>query len=54
MASPVFAVKGRNSDPGITNVRNVALPRRWLDDVGAIHPRAMPVILTAPEKLKSG
>jgi putative SOS response-associated peptidase YedK len=32
MPSPVFAVKGRNSDPGVTNVRNVASPhwRRWL------------------------
>jgi hypothetical protein len=24
MPSPVFALKGRNSDPGVTNVRNVA------------------------------
>ena len=33
MPSPVFALKGRNSDPGITNVRNVKSPhwRRWLD-----------------------
>jgi len=32
MPSPVFAVKGRNSDPGVTNVRNVSSPhwRRWL------------------------
>ncbi len=32
MPSPVFAVKGKNSDPGVTNVRNVASPhwRRWL------------------------
>jgi putative SOS response-associated peptidase YedK len=32
MPSPIFAVKGRNSDPGVTNVRNVASPhwRRWL------------------------
>jgi putative SOS response-associated peptidase YedK len=30
--SPAFALKGRNSDTGITNVRNVASPhwRRWL------------------------
>ncbi len=30
--SPVFALKGRNSDSGVTNVRNVASPhwRRWL------------------------
>ncbi len=32
MPSPVFALKGRKSDPGITNVRNTASPhwRRWL------------------------
>src|SRR5271163_4212650 len=32
MPSPVFALKGRNSDPGVTNVRNVGSPhwRRWL------------------------
>lgn len=32
MPSPVFALKGRNSDPGITNVRNASSPhwRRWL------------------------
>ena len=32
MPSPVFALKGRNSDPGVTNVRNVSSPhwRRWL------------------------
>jgi putative SOS response-associated peptidase YedK len=32
MPSPAFALKGRNSDPGATNVRNVASPhwRRWL------------------------
>ena len=32
MPSPVFALKGRNSDPGVTNVSNVASPhwRRWL------------------------
>jgi putative SOS response-associated peptidase YedK len=32
MPSPVFALKGRNSDPGVTNVRNIASPhwRRWL------------------------
>ena len=31
MPSPAFALKGRNSDPGITNVRNTASPhwRRW-------------------------
>ncbi len=32
MPSPQFALKGRNSDPGVTNIRNVASPhwRRWL------------------------
>ena len=32
MPSPAFALKGRNSDPGITNVRKTASPhwRRWL------------------------
>lgn len=32
MPSPVFVLKGRNSDPGVTNVRNTASPhwRRWL------------------------
>lgn len=32
LPSPAFALKGRNSDPGITNVRNTASPhwRRWL------------------------
>ncbi len=32
MPSAAFALKGRNSDPGVTNVRNVSSPhwRRWL------------------------
>ncbi|MBW4025750.1 MAG: SOS response-associated peptidase [Proteobacteria bacterium] len=32
MPSPAFALKGRNSDPGVTNVRNTASPhwRLWL------------------------
>jgi putative SOS response-associated peptidase YedK len=32
MPSPIFALKGRNSDSGVTNVRNAASPhwRRWL------------------------
>ena len=32
MPSPAFALKGRNSDSGITNIRNVKSPhwRRWL------------------------
>ena len=124
MPSPAFALKGRKSDPGVTNVRNVKSPhwRRWLGvehrcvvpftsfsehevlpdgtrppvwfafdesrplacfagiwtrwtsvrkvkegettndlfaflttdpnrEVGAIHPKAMPVILTTPEEI---
>jgi putative SOS response-associated peptidase YedK len=32
MPSPAFVLKGRNCDPGVTNVRNVSSPhwRRWL------------------------
>jgi len=32
MPSPIFALKGRNSDSGVTNVRNVSSPhwRRWV------------------------
>jgi putative SOS response-associated peptidase YedK len=32
MPSPAFALKGRNSDPGVTNIRNTESPhwRRWL------------------------
>jgi putative SOS response-associated peptidase YedK len=32
MPSPVFALKGKTTDPGVTNVRNIASPhwRRWL------------------------
>jgi len=32
MPSPAFVLKGRKTDPGVTNVRNVASPhwRRWL------------------------
>ncbi len=32
MPSPAFALKGRSSDPGVTNIRNTASPhwRRWL------------------------
>src|ERR1700675_1760750 len=32
MASPVFALKGKSADLGVTNVRNVKSPhwRRWL------------------------
>jgi putative SOS response-associated peptidase YedK len=33
MPSSAFALKSRNSDPGVTNIRNVASPhwRRWLE-----------------------
>jgi putative SOS response-associated peptidase YedK len=32
MPSPLFALQGKKSDPGVTNVRNVSSPhwRRWL------------------------
>jgi putative SOS response-associated peptidase YedK len=32
MPSPIFALQGRNSDPGVTNIRNLKSPhwRRWL------------------------
>jgi putative SOS response-associated peptidase YedK len=32
MPSPLYALKGKKSDPGITNVRNIGSPhwRRWL------------------------
>jgi putative SOS response-associated peptidase YedK len=32
MPSPAFALKGRSTDPGVTNIRNTASPhwRRWL------------------------
>jgi putative SOS response-associated peptidase YedK len=32
MPSPVSALKGRNADTGVTNIRNVTSPhwRRWL------------------------
>jgi putative SOS response-associated peptidase YedK len=126
MPSPAFALKGRKTDPGVTNVRNTASPhwRRWLSPgsrcvvpfssfseyqvrpgqaalpiwfaldetrplaffagiwtpwtsvrklkegetrnelfgfltteanavVGAIHPKAMPVILTSPEEIET-
>ncbi len=127
MPSPAFALKGRSTDPGVTNLRNTASPhwRRWLGgasrcavpftsfaepelladgrkqtawfalgedrplaffagvwtrwtsvrklkegettndlfafltttanaDVGAIHPKAMPAILTTPQEGNSG
>ena len=41
MPSPAFALKGKKSDPGVTNVRNVKSPhwRRWL---GAEHRCVVP------------
>jgi hypothetical protein len=41
MPSPIFALKDRKSDPGVTNVRNVGSPhwRRWL---GAESRRVVP------------
>ena len=41
MPSPAFALRTRNSDPGVTNIRNVASPhwRRWL---GPPHRCAVP------------
>jgi putative SOS response-associated peptidase YedK len=32
MPSPVFPLKGKKSDPGVTNIRNIKSPhwRRWL------------------------
>lgn len=125
MPSPVFALKGRTTDPGVTNIRNTASPhwRRWTGEahrcvvpftsfseydtvdgkkvpvwfafgeerplaffagiwttwtsvrkakegevtadlygfltcepnaeVGAVHPKAMPVILTRPEEIET-
>jgi putative SOS response-associated peptidase YedK len=45
MPSPAFALKGKKTDPGVTNVRNAASPhwRRWL---GPEHRCLVP--LTAP------
>src|SRR5271156_5876387 len=39
MPSPIFALKGRNSDPGVTNVRNV--PRRIGDDGISVESRCV-------------
>jgi putative SOS response-associated peptidase YedK len=43
MPSPAFALKGKKSDPGVTNVRNVKSPhwRRWL---GVEHRCVVPFI----------
>ncbi|MCE0498702.1 MAG: SOS response-associated peptidase family protein [Methylacidiphilales bacterium] len=54
MPSPIFALKGRNSDPGVTNVRNVSSPhwRRWL---GIEHRCVVPFTSFAEnEKLPDG
>ncbi|KAB7786020.1 SOS response-associated peptidase [Methylorubrum populi] len=42
MPSPAFALKGKKTDPGVTNVRNTASPhwRRWL---GAEHRCLVPL-----------
>lgn len=41
MPSPAFALKGRATDPGVTNIRNTASPhwRRWL---GPVHRCLVP------------
>jgi putative SOS response-associated peptidase YedK len=40
MPSPIFALKAKKSDPGVTNVRNVKSPhwRRWLGVAGVSCP----------------
>lgn len=49
--SPVFALKGRNSDSGVTNVRNVKSPRwrRWL---GIEHRCVVPFTSFAENELQ--
>ncbi|HEV7255978.1 MAG TPA: SOS response-associated peptidase [Mesorhizobium sp.] len=57
MPSPFFALKGRDTDPGVTNIRNVASPhwRRW---VGVEHRCLVPATRfcewedTKPKKTK--
>jgi putative SOS response-associated peptidase YedK len=54
LPSPAFALKGRNSDPGITNVRNTASAhwKRWL---GPAHRCLVPFTSFAePETLPDG
>jgi len=50
--SPVFALQGKKSDPGITNVRNVKSPhwRRWLgiENRCRCHSRTFPRTSTCP------
>src|SRR5258708_36723052 len=50
MPAPVFALKGRNSDSGVTNVRNVSSPhwRRWL---GVEHRCVVPFTSFAENEL---
>jgi putative SOS response-associated peptidase YedK len=49
MPSPVFTLKGRNSDPGVTNVRNVSSPhwRRWLGVESRCVTKARPLAFFA-------
>lgn len=54
MPSPAFALKGRTTDPGVTNVRNTASPhwRRWL---GPEHRCLVPFTsFSEPEPLPNG
>lgn len=54
MPSPAFALKGRNSDSGVTNIRNTASPhwRRWL---GPEHRCVVPFTsFSEPEILPNG
>jgi putative SOS response-associated peptidase YedK len=51
MPSPAFALKGRKSDPGVTNVRNVKSPhwRRWL---GVEHRCVVPFTSFSEHKVR--
>jgi putative SOS response-associated peptidase YedK len=54
MPSPKLALEGRNSDPGITNIRNMASPhwRRWL---GSENRCVVPwTSFSEPERLPTG
>jgi putative SOS response-associated peptidase YedK len=50
MPSPVFALKGRNSDPGVTNVRNVS-SRHWRRWLGVEHRCVVPFTSFAENEL---
>lgn len=54
MPSPVFALKVRTTDPGVTNVRNVKSPhwRRWLGE-GSRCVVPMPVILRTDDEVEA-